>query len=92
MAAILGQGPTALLARSSAAWLWDVPGHSLEPIDVLHRRDQHLPAVARHHTSRSLAPADATVRRDIPVTRRCERSSTWLPSSTRSAPDGTSTT
>ena len=68
MAAVLHQGHGALLARSSAAWLWDVPGHPLGPIDVLHRRDEHMPTAARRHTSRCLDDVDSTVRRGIPVT------------------------
>ena len=68
MAVVLRQGHGALLARSSAAWLWDVPGHRLEPVDVLHRRDEHIPQSARRHTSRCLDDADSTVRRGLPVT------------------------
>jgi very-short-patch-repair endonuclease len=68
MAAVLAHGDQALLARSSAAWLWDVPGHRLEPTDVLHRRDVHLPVAGGARTSRCLGAEDATVREQIPVT------------------------
>jgi very-short-patch-repair endonuclease len=67
-AVVLSQGPGAFLARSSAAWLWDVPGHRSEPVEVLHRRDVHRPATATTHTSRALGPDDVTTRDGIPVT------------------------
>jgi very-short-patch-repair endonuclease len=68
LGAVLAHGEGALLARSSAAWLWDVPGHQLGDPHVLQPRDVHLPEGATPHTSRSLGTADATLRRGIPVT------------------------
>ncbi len=68
MATVLAHGDGALLARSSAAWVWEVPGHRLEPIDVLHRRDVHRPVVGGTRTSRCVGEPDATVRDGIPVT------------------------
>jgi very-short-patch-repair endonuclease len=68
MATVLAHGDQALLARSSAAWLWDVPGHRLDPIDVLHRRDVHQPVIGGTRTSRCVGEDDATRRDGIPVT------------------------
>jgi very-short-patch-repair endonuclease len=71
MAAVLSHGPGAVLAIRSAAWVWEVPGHELGVVDVLHRRGEHLPGPARAHTSKVLEPVQVTQRRGLPVTTPC---------------------
>jgi very-short-patch-repair endonuclease len=68
MAAVLAHGSTALLARSSAAWLWGIPGHRLEPVDVLQGRGIDRPVIGGTHTSRCVGDEDATVRDGVPAT------------------------
>ena len=68
MTAVLAGGPGTALCRSSAAWLWDIPGHRLEPVQVLRTRgDRSVPAGATH-TSRLVDDADLTTRRGITTT------------------------
>jgi very-short-patch-repair endonuclease len=68
MAAVVRRGPDAALSRTSAGWLWEVPGHTLDPIRVLRARTNRAGSIGSHHTSRSLDASDLTVRRGIPVT------------------------
>jgi very-short-patch-repair endonuclease len=68
MAAVLGHGSAALLARSSAAWLWDIPGHRMEPVHVLQGRELDRPVIGGTRTSRCVGEEDATVRDGIPTT------------------------
>jgi very-short-patch-repair endonuclease len=68
LAAVLRHGHGAVLTCHSAAWVWRVPGHGLEPVEVLRARDEHLPAEVRSRTSRCLDERDVTIRRGIPVT------------------------
>ena len=68
LAVVLSHGHGAALCRSSAAWLWKLPGRRLEPIVVIRQRDEHLPSTASSRTSRLLEGTDVTVRRGIPVT------------------------
>ena len=68
MAAVLAGGPGTALCRSSAGWLWGIPGHGLEPVQVMRTRgDRSLPGGATH-TSRLVDDADLTTRRGIPTT------------------------
>jgi very-short-patch-repair endonuclease len=68
MATVLSRGAGAALDRTSAAWLWGVPGHTLEPLHVLRPRSDRAGTIGTHHTSRSFTSTDLTVRRGIPVT------------------------
>ena len=67
-AVLLAHGDHAALCRSSAAWLWEVPGHDLSPVQVVRRRDVHLNSAANTHTSRRLERVDLTARRGLLVT------------------------
>jgi very-short-patch-repair endonuclease len=67
-ATLLAHGRDASLCRSSAAWVWDVPGHELDPVQVIRRRDAHLGVPDISHTSRRLDNADLTERRGLLVT------------------------
>lgn len=67
-AALLAHGLGSALCRRSAAWLWEVPGHELEPIRVIRARDEHRPTVATAHTSRAFDGRDLTERRGLRVT------------------------
>jgi very-short-patch-repair endonuclease len=68
MAAVLRAGSGAALARSSAAWLWELPRHSLSPVRVMRARGDRPTNTCRAHSSRLFTDQDVTRRRGIPVT------------------------
>ncbi|MGH2951767.1 MAG: DUF559 domain-containing protein [Solirubrobacterales bacterium] len=69
MAAVLVCGAEAVLSHRSAAELWGVRGHREGPIDVSvpEPSRRRRPGIVVHRRS-TLAPADVTRRRGIPVT------------------------
>jgi very-short-patch-repair endonuclease len=68
LAAVLAHRRPVALARSSAAWIWEVPGHVLGTPSVVSVRDRHHPSGSRTHSSTVLDSADTTVRNGLPVT------------------------
>ena len=68
-AVLLAHGGGSGLCRDSAAWVWKVPGHELDPIRVVRVHDDHGPATGRLHTSRVFcAESDLTERKGLRVT------------------------
>jgi very-short-patch-repair endonuclease len=68
MAAVLGRRYRSALALDSAAWVWRLPGHALEPIALVSVRGRHDPGLGSAHTSTCLDVSDLTIRRGLPVT------------------------
>jgi very-short-patch-repair endonuclease len=69
-AALLAHGSqhSPALCRRSAAWVWEIPGHPLEPIRLIRARGEHHPSAGTAHTSRTLDERDLTVRRGLRLT------------------------
>lgn len=68
LSGVLGRGADAVLATTSAGWLWEIPGHRVQPVRVIRPRETHTEVMGVQHTSRLLDDEDRTVRRGIPVT------------------------
>lgn len=69
LAAVMGAGRGAAASHRSAAWVWDLPGGSIDPpeVTVTGRRRPELSGVKAHQRM-ALAAIDVTRQRDIPVT------------------------
>jgi len=68
LAIALDMGPGTVFARSSAAWVWRVPGHRLDPTELLRDRGARPSPSSSSHSSRLFDASDVTIRQGLPVT------------------------
>ncbi|HEY2332318.1 MAG TPA: hypothetical protein VGH94_10390 [Acidimicrobiales bacterium] len=70
MIGVLDAGAGAAASHATAAALWQLPGFTIEPVEVTRggRRDSNTSPVAVHHRPRLLLPGHLTETRGVPVT------------------------